>query len=93
MTEPTTLSFYERLKQRSVFRVGAMYIVVSWLLLQVGDVTFDEIGLPDGSQLTLIVILAIGFPVALILAWVFDITASGIVRTDSDEAVTDVQQT
>jgi len=91
MAEPMTLSFYERLKQRSVFRVGAMYIVVSWLLLQVGDVTFDEIGLPDGSQLTLIVILAIGFPVALILAWVFDITSSGIVRTDSDVAVTDVQ--
>jgi len=92
MVEPTTLSFYKRLKQRSVFRVGTVYIVVSWLLLQVGDVTFDEIGLPNGSQLTLMVILAIGFPIALILAWVFDVTPGGIVRTGSDDVIGDIQQ-
>jgi hypothetical protein len=59
---------FEELKRRNVFRAAGMYLVVAWLLLQVGETTFDALGLPDGSQRFLIVLLALGFPVALVLA-------------------------
>ncbi len=75
---------FEELKRRNVFRAAGMYLVVAWLLLQVGETTFDALGLPDGSQRFLIVLLALGFPVALVLAWIFDLTPEGIVRTADD---------
>ena len=65
---------FEELKRRHVFRAAGMYLVAAWLLLQVGETTFDALGLPDGSQRFLIVLLALGFPVALVLAWIFDLT-------------------
>jgi hypothetical protein len=55
---------FEELKRRNVFRAAGMYLVVAWLLLQVGETTFEALGLPDGSQRFLIVLLALGFPVA-----------------------------
>ena len=87
MTETTTLSFYERLKQRSVFRVGTMYLAVSWLLLQIGDITFDTMGLPQSFEKTLLILLIVGLPIALVLAWIYDITPGGIVRSELEEAV------
>ncbi len=82
---------FEELKRRNVFRAAGMYLVVAWLLLQVGETTFDALGLPDGSQRLLIVLLALGFPVALALAWIFDLTPEGIVRTP-DEPSAEVAQ-
>ncbi len=82
---------FEELKRRNVFRAAGMYLVVAWLLLQVGETTFDALGLPDGSQRFLIVLLALGFPVALVLAWIFDLTPEGIVRTP-DEPSAEVAQ-
>ncbi len=77
---------FEELKRRNVFRAAGMYLVVAWLLLQVGETTFDALGLPPGSQRFLIVLLALGFPVVLVLAWIFDLTPEGIVRTRNDPA-------
>lgn len=74
--------FLAELKRRSVFRVAAVYVVVAWLAIQVGDSTFEPLGLPDGALRVLILLLALGFPVALALAWVFDVTSQGLVRTD-----------
>ncbi|MEE8166169.1 MAG: hypothetical protein V3T64_11410, partial [Myxococcota bacterium] len=82
---------FEELKRRNVFRAAGMYLVVAWLLLQVGETTFDALGLPDGSQRFLIVLLALGFPVALALAWIYDLTPEGIVRTP-DEPSAEVAQ-
>ena len=79
-------SLFEELKRRNVFRAAGMYLVVAWLLLQVGETTFDALGLPDGSQRFLIVLLALGLPVVLALAWIFDLTPEGIVRTPDDPA-------
>ena len=56
-----------------------------------GETTFDALGLPDGSQRLLIVLLALGFPVVLALAWIFDLTPEGIVRTP-DEPSAEVAQ-
>jgi len=75
---------FSELKRRRVFRVVGMYAVVSFVLLQIGDVAFEPLGLPAGSQRLLIVLLALGFPIVTILAWVFDITPAGIVRTDNE---------
>lgn len=74
----------EELKRRNVFRVAAMYAVVGWLLIQIGEATFDALGLPEGSLRLLILAVAAGFPVALVLGWLFDWTSEGLVRTSAD---------
>ncbi|MDH3297132.1 MAG: hypothetical protein OEM96_02470 [Gemmatimonadota bacterium] len=83
---------FAELRRRRVFRVAAMYAVVAWMLMQIGEVTFPALRLPDWT-LTLVVVLLIGgFPIAMILAWAFDVTSAGVVRTDAadrpEQAVT-----
>lgn len=56
------------------------YSVVSWMLLQVADVTFDRLPIPEGAMTALIVLVIIGFPVTAILAWAYEVTVHGIVR-------------
>lgn len=73
--------FLAELKQRKVYRVAMVYAGVAWLLLQLADVVFPPLGLPDWSITLVLVIAAIGFPVAIILAWVFDLTSEGVTRT------------
>ena len=58
---------FEELKRRNVFRVGAMYAVVGWLLIQIGEATFDALGLPEGSLRLPIIVVAVGFPIALVV--------------------------
>lgn len=72
----------DELRERSVFRALVAYGVVAWMLLQVADVTFDRLPIPDSSMLVLIVLAVIGFPVTLILAWAYEITLRGVVRHD-----------
>ncbi len=68
------------LRRREVYPVIVAYAVVAWILLQIGEVTFAPLGLPDWAMTALIVIAVAGFPVALVLAWVYDITPQGIRR-------------
>ena len=72
---------FQELRRRRVFRVAGAYAVVGWLLLQVADATFAPLGLPPWSQRALIIAVAAGFVVACALAWVYDLTAQGVVRT------------
>jgi len=83
MPGPETGLFAE-LKRRNVFRVGAMYAVAAWLLIQIADATFEPLGVPESAHRILILIAALGFPVALVLGWLFDWTAEGLVRTPND---------
>ena len=81
-------NFFEELKRRKVFRVSASYGVVAWVLMQIGEVTFPALYLPDWMLTALVVILLIGFPIVAIIAWIFDKTPVRIVRThflDSDQ--------
>jgi adenylate cyclase len=71
------------LKRRKVFRVVAAYAVVAWILLQIGEVTFEPLGLPDWAMTGLIILAIVGFPVVVILSWIFDITPSGLRRDGS----------
>ncbi|MEL6869552.1 MAG: hypothetical protein AAFO81_07105 [Pseudomonadota bacterium] len=73
----------QELKRRNVFKVGIAYLVVSWIVLQVADVILGNIGAPPWLFKTLLMVIALGFPVALVMAWVFELTPDGLKR-DSD---------
>jgi len=74
--------FFRELRERKVIRVGIAYLVGSWVVMQLADVIFPAMGLPDWSIALVLGILAAGFPVALILSWVFEITPRGIKRSE-----------
>ncbi len=81
------MSLIAELKRRNVFRVGVAYAIVAWLLLEVASVIFPGLHLPDWTLTFLIVLVVAGFPLALILAWAFELTPEGIKReTDVDRA-------
>lgn len=71
--------FWDDLKDRQVIRVSVAYIVAAWLLLQVGELIFQALQLPDWALTLLFALLAIGFPIAVVLAWAFQITPDGVV--------------
>ncbi len=74
------MGFFSELKRRNVYRVGALYVVVAWLLLQVVDVLGSVLQLPAWVGKTVALLLAVGLPVSLILAWAFEMTPQGVVR-------------
>jgi TolB-like protein/Flp pilus assembly protein TadD len=74
------MSLIAELKRRNVFRVGAAYAIVAWLLLEVASVIFPGLHLPDWTLTFLIVLVVAGFPLALIVAWAFELTPEGIKR-------------
>jgi len=85
------LSLLGELKRRNVFRVAGVYAVVGWLLVQVAASLEDAIGLPAWFDGFVVSLLAIGFPIALIFAWAFELTPEGIKRTaavEADESIT-----
>ncbi|MEZ5492332.1 MAG: hypothetical protein R3F50_18775 [Gammaproteobacteria bacterium] len=73
---------YEELKRRRVFRVAAVYAVVAWVLIQVADTIAPLMNLPDSAPRLVLFLLIILFPVALFLAWAYEVTPDGI-RADS----------
>ena len=75
------MSLFEELKRRKVFRVAATYAVVSWILMQIGEVTFPALNIPEWVMSTLVLVLLAGFPIAVIFAWIFDKTPDGIIKT------------
>ena len=79
------MSLWEELKRRKVVRVAVAYLVVAWLLVQIVVTVEGPLSLPDWMDTAVIVLVVIGFPLALILGWVFDLTSTGIKRTNSAE--------
>jgi len=75
------LSFLNELKRRNVFRVGAAYIVVAWLIIQVAETLFPLFGYDETPARITVIVLAIGFIPALVLSWAFELTAEGLKRT------------
>ena len=87
------MSFITELKRRNVFRVGVAYAIVGWLLLEVASVVLPALHLPDWALTLLVVFVVAGFPLALILAWAFEMTPEGIKRdadVDPAESITHV---
>ncbi|MGE5212231.1 MAG: hypothetical protein ACM3NN_00925 [Nitrospirota bacterium] len=73
--------FFEEVKRRKVYRVAAAYIIAAGGIIQLASATFPAWELPNWSLRLVILLLLVGFPIALILAWAFDITAQGIRAT------------
>jgi len=74
------MSFFEELKRRNVFRVGAAYAVAAWVLLQVLDVVGEILELPQWGGKLILAALVIGFVLALIFAWAYELTPEGVKR-------------
>lgn len=74
--------FFVELKRRKVYRVAVAYIVVAWVLIQVATQVSPFFEIPSWTVRLVIVALALGFPLAAILAWAYDITPAGIKRTE-----------
>jgi TolB-like protein/cytochrome c-type biogenesis protein CcmH/NrfG len=79
-------SFFRELKRRNVCKVAAAYAVVAWLLIQIAAQTFPFLEIPGWAVRLVIMILLLGFPVAIVIAWAFELTPDGIVRTESAPA-------
>jgi TolB-like protein/Flp pilus assembly protein TadD len=75
------MSFVSELKRRNVLRAAFAYAVVFWLLVQVAGLLLDAFDAPDWIFRSIIVLLVVGFPVALILSWFFELTTNGLVRS------------
>ncbi len=81
-------SVWDELKRRNVVRVAVAYAVIAWLLLQVADVVLNNIESPSWVFQTILLLLVIGFPLALIFAWAFELTPEGIKKEkDVDEGI------
>ncbi len=80
MPESPDTSFFRELKRRNVFRVGAAYLVVAWVIAQVADLVLDNIQSPDWVMQFILVSLGIGFFPALIFAWAYELTTEGLKR-------------
>jgi RNA polymerase sigma-70 factor (ECF subfamily) len=76
----TASNFFAELKQRNVYKVAIAYAIVAWLLMQIASQIFPFFEIPNWAVRLVVLLLIIGFPVALILAWAFDLTPEGIKR-------------
>lgn len=85
------MNLFKELKRRNVFRVAAAYGVVSWLLLQMVDVVAPMLALPGWVSRAILLALLVGFPIAVIIAWAFEVTPEGIKReseVDRSQSIT-----
>jgi len=79
-------NFFAELKRRNVYKVAVAYGVVAWLLMQVASQIFPFFDIPNWVVRLVVVLLIIGFPIALIIAWAFEVTPEGIKRTEAADA-------
>ena len=87
------MSLLNELKRRNVFRVGAAYLLLAWILVQVTDTVSPALRLPDWTLSFVVWIAVIGFPIALLFAWAFELTPDGLKRekdVDRSKSITQV---
>ena len=83
------MSFFDELKRRRVFRVAASYAVVAFVIMQLVEILFPMFNFPQWTQQFVVIIVLLGFPVSVVLSWVFDKTPQGYIRTDADKIKVD----
>ncbi len=76
------INVFNELKRRNVFRVAAVYAVVAWLLMQLSSQLEESLNLPEWFDTVVTVTVLLGFPIALLLAWAFEMTPQGVKRTE-----------
>src|SRR5580693_8771257 len=75
-------NFFAELKRRNVYKVAVAYAVVGWLLVQVATQVFPFFEIPNWAVRLVVLAIVIGFPIALVLAWAFELTPEGLKRTE-----------
>jgi len=74
--------FWQELKRRNVVRVIAMYVATAFIIIEAADIMLPRLGLPDRTVTLLIIVFLIGFPIAAVVSWIYDITPEGILKTN-----------
>src|SRR6266478_796174 len=74
--------FFAELKRRNVYKVAIAYGVVAWLLLQAASILFPTFDAPPWTMKVFVAVIALGFPIAFVLAWAFELTPEGIKRAE-----------
>jgi TolB-like protein len=85
--------YFDELKRRNVFRVGAAYAVVGWLVIEVVDTLAPRMAMPDWVPGFFIILVLIGFPIALLFSWAFEMTPEGLKKTREVDAVESITAT
>src|SRR5881398_1109586 len=79
-------NFFAELKRRNVYKVAVAYAVVAWLLIQVATQVFPFFEVPNWAVRLVVLLIVIGFPIALVIAWAFELTPGGLMRTEVADA-------
>src|SRR5438105_15274456 len=85
-------NFFAELKRRNVYKVAVAYAVVGWLLIQVATQVFPFFDIPNWAVRLIVLVIVIGFPIALILAWAFELTPQGIRRAEDADRVPEARR-
>jgi TolB-like protein/lipoprotein NlpI len=85
-------NFFAELKRRNVYKVAVAYAIVGWLLVQVATQVFPFLEIPNWVVRLVIAVVAIGFPIALVIAWAFELTPEGIKRTEDVDLAASARQ-
>jgi hypothetical protein len=80
-------NFFAELKRRNVYKVAVAYAIVGWLLVQIATQVFPFLEIPNWVVRLVIASVAIGFPIALVIAWAFELTPEGLKRTEDVDAL------
>src|SRR3954453_4850551 len=75
-------NFFAELKRRNVYKVAVAYAVVAWLLIQAASILFPTYEAPAWVMKAFVAVVALGFPIALVIAWAFEMTPEGLKRTE-----------
>ena len=76
-------NFFAELKRRNVYKVAVAYVVIAWLLIQAGSILFPTFEAPGWVMKVFVTVIAAGFPIALVIAWAFEMTPEGMKRTEN----------
>src|SRR3954469_4696513 len=87
--EVSEQNFFAELKRRNVYKVAVAYVVVGWLVIQVSSTVLPTFHAPEWVVQTLVVLVAIGFPIALVIAWAFELTPEGLKRAEDVDPATE----
>src|SRR6202140_4474026 len=87
-----TRNFFTELKRRNVYKVTVAYAVVSWLLIQIATQVFPFFEIPNWAIRLVVLAIVIGFPIALVIAWAFELTPEGLKRTEDVDLAASAQQ-
>ena len=80
-------NFFAELKRRNVYKVAIAYAVVGWLVMQVAATVVPALHLSDTITSAVVLLTLLGFPIALLLAWAFELTPEGLQRTETAESL------